>query len=404
MTRANWRTPIVVLICGVMILLIAMGVRNIYGLLLSPISADMGWRREVFSFAIALQTLVWGLTTPVAGVIADRFGSGRVVATGGITFALGLYVMSNATSPFEAMIGVGFLTGIGMSARRDGDRSFGHRPDGARKASGACISASRAPAGRRASSSSCRWVIWPSTPTAGRRRWFYWRYWSGSRCRWPRRWRGGKDAPNPRQMRQSAGGAILEASGHSGFLLLTAGYFVCGFQTMFIGTHLPAFLDDLGYRASMAATAIALIGFFNVIGCFLWGAAGGRHSMKYLLSSIYVLRSVVMTVFFLLPITEYSVYIFAGVMGLLWLGTIPLVTGLIAHIFGLNYIATLSGLVFFSHQIGSFLGIWLGGLLYDASGTYDVIWWSAVILGVVAALIHFPIDDRPLARLAEVRS
>ena len=403
MTRANWRTPIVVLICGVMILLIAMGVRNIYGLLLSPISADMGWRREVFSFAIALQTLVWGLTTPVAGVIADRFGSGRVVATGGITFALGLYVMSNATSPFEAMIGVGFLTGIGMSA--------------AGMAIVLSVIARMAPEGKRslylgiasAGGSSGQFIVVPMGHLAidayG---------WAtalvllailvGLTVPLAAALAGGKDAPNPRQMRQSAGGAILEASGHSGFLLLTAGYFVCGFQTMFIGTHLPAFLDDLGYRASMAATAIALIGFFNVIGCFLWGAAGGRHSMKYLLSSIYVLRSVVMTVFFLLPITEYSVYIFAGVMGLLWLGTIPLVTGLIAHIFGLNYIATLSGLVFFSHQIGSFLGIWLGGLLYDASGTYDVIWWSAVILGVVAALIHFPIDDRPLARLAEVRS
>ncbi len=400
MTQPGWRTPFVVLICGMSVLLIAMGVRNTYGLLLNPITVDMGWGREVFSFAMAAQTLIWGLTTPVAGVVADRFGSGRVIAAGGIAYAAGLYMMSVAGSPFEALVGIGFLTGIGMSA---GGMSVI-----------LSVVARAAPARKRsvylgiasAGGSSGQFIVVPlghaaidgfgwaaalvllsiliglTVPLAAAL--------TGS----------GAVAEDAGPPRQSTMGAVREAGGHSGFLLLTAGYFVCGFQTMFISTHLPAYLDDLGYRAGLAATAIALIGFFNVIGCYLWGAAGDRGGIKYLLSSIYLLRSLVMTGFLLLPVTEHSVYAFSALMGLLWLGTVPLVTGLVVQIFGLRYVATLSGLVFLSHQLGSFLGIWLGGLLYDASGSYDVIWWSGVILGLIAALLHLPIDDRPLARLA----
>jgi MFS family permease len=182
-------------------------------------------------------------------------------------------------------------------------------------------------------------------------------------------------------------------------VLLISGFFVCGFQTMFIGAHLPNYLNGVGISGGVAATALALIGFFNVLGCFVWGAIGGRYSKKYALAMLYVARSTGIAIFILLPVSDMSAMVFASFMGLLWLGTVPLTSGLVAQIFGTQYMAMLYGIAFLSHQVGSFLGIWLGGRVYDATGGYDAIWWGAIILGFVAAAIHWPIDERPVARM-----
>jgi len=197
---------------------------------------------------------------------------------------------------------------------------------------------------------------------------------------------------------QKLGEALGEAMRHRGFLLLTAGYFVCGFQVLFLGTHLPKYLTEAGLSPWVGATALSLIGLFNIIGTMVWAALGGRLRMKHLLSSIYLLRSAVLVVFVLVPITPLSTYIFSGAIGLLWLATVPLTSGLVAQIFGLRYMATLTGIVFFSHQLGSFFGVWLGGKLFVDTGSYDSVWWLAVALGLVAALLHYPIDDKPVAR------
>ena len=198
---------------------------------------------------------------------------------------------------------------------------------------------------------------------------------------------------------QSTREAIAEAMKHRGYVLLISGFFVCGFQTMFIGAHLPNYLNGVGIDSGVAATALALIGFFNVIGCFFWGAVGGRYSKKYALALLYMARSVGIALFILLPISDVSAMVFASFMGLTWLGTVPLTSGLVAQIFGTQYMAMLYGIAFLSHQVGSFLGIWLGGEIYDVTGGYDAVWWGAIILGFVAALLHWPIDERPVARM-----
>jgi predicted MFS family arabinose efflux permease len=199
---------------------------------------------------------------------------------------------------------------------------------------------------------------------------------------------------------QSINEAVREASRHKGFLLLITGFFVCGFQTMFIGAHLPAYLVDKGGSAALGAAALATIGLFNVIGCFIWGAAGARYPKKYLLAGLYTARSLGMAGFLLAPVSDVGVIVFSAVMGLLWLATVPLTSGMVAQIFGTQYMAMLYGFVFLNHQLGSFLGIWLGGRLFDSTGSYDMIWWVAIALGLVAALLHFPIDERAVPRIA----
>ncbi len=210
---------------------------------------------------------------------------------------------------------------------------------------------------------------------------------------------GNKRAPDDRAT-QRIGEALGEAGAHSGFRLLVAGYFVCGFQTMFIGAHLPAYLTDLGQPQWLGATAIAMIGGFNIVGCLVWGQLGQRFPEKYLLSILYFARAVVMAIFMLVPLTPITVMAFSATMGLLWLGTVPLTTGVVIRIFGTQFMATLVGITFVGHQLGSFLGIWLGGVIYDRIGNYDPIFWGGVVLGLAAAFIHTPIDDRPMARLA----
>jgi predicted MFS family arabinose efflux permease len=211
----------------------------------------------------------------------------------------------------------------------------------------------------------------------------------------------GQAGPAPTAIQQTLGNALSEAGRHPGFWYLTAGFFVCGFQVVFIAVHLPAYLNDLGLEPALGATALALIGFFNVIGTWSCGALGGRYPKKYLLSSLYITRALVIAVFLAAPKTEAAVMMFAATLGLLWLGTVPLTSGLVAQIFGVHYLSTLFGIVFLSHQLGSFLGVWMGGIVYDSTGSYDAIWFASIVLGIIAALLHLPIADRPL-RPAEV--
>jgi MFS family permease len=400
MKPSSWRTPIVVLVCGTAILFLSFGLRQNFGLYLAPISTDLGWGREVFAFAVAFQSLVWGISTPIFGFLADRFGPAKVVSAGGALYAGGLYVMSQATAPIDATIGVGVLTGFALSmAGFPIVLSVVSRSVAATKRSAYLgIASAGGSSGQLVLVPLGQWFItdhgWVtaiiflavmaalivplSAALAG-----------GNR-------RAADDVSN-----QRIGEALREAGSHSGYKLLTAGYFVCGFQTMFIGAHLPAYLTDLGQPAWLGATALSLIGLFNIFGCIAWGNLGGRFPKKYLLSTLYFLRSIVMAIFMLVPITPTTVVLFTSIMGLLWLGTVPLTTGLVAQIFGTKFMATLVGLTFLSHQIGSFLGIWLGGVTYDLTGNYDPIFWGGVLLGVVAAFVHYPIDDRPLLRPSE---
>jgi MFS family permease len=398
----SWRTPLVVMIGATVILFTSFGVRQSYGLLMDPISSAHGWGREVFAFAVALQSLIWGISQPVWGAIADRYGAGRVVSISSVLYAAGLYLMSTSTTPLGITFSTGFLTGVGLSgasfpiilavvarsvsAKR---RSLFLGITSAGGSSGqllvvpitqSFISADGYVAALVMLAVMTAMIVPLAVAVSGR-----------------------KVPEDQVSDDQTMSEAVREAGRHGGFLLLIAGFFVCGFQTMFIGAHLPAYLADAGASPMLGATALATIGLFNVIGCFIWGALGGRYSKKYMLAMLYMARSAVMLVFILTPVSEISVLVFSAAIGLLWLATVPLTSGLVAQLFGTRYMAMLYGFVFLNHQIGSFFGIWLGGRLFDQTGSYDVIWWMAIALGLVAALLHWPIDERAVARLSTAR-
>lgn len=393
------RLAILVLICGTTILLLSFGLRQNLGLFVGPISIDLGWGRGVFAFAVALQSLVWGLSTPLMGYFADRFGPGKVVALGGALYAGGLYFMSQASVPGDATIGIGLITGLALSmtgfpivlsvvgrASRPERRSFMLGIASAGGSSGQILLVP-------VSQSFISGYGWVTTM-------ILMAFLAGLMVPLAFALAGGNARAVDDHSTQSFGAAMREAGAHRGYKLLVIGYFVCGFQLLFIGTHLPAYLTDLGHTPWLGVTALVLIGIFNVVGTMVWGKLGGIYSKKYLLCILYAARSVIMMIFVLTPISAVSVILFACSMGLLWLGTIPLTSGIVAQIFGTRYMATLVGFTFVSHQIGSFLGIWLGGLAFDMFGDYDAIFWGAIIVGFAAAFVHYPIDERPLARLA----
>jgi predicted MFS family arabinose efflux permease len=404
----TWRTPVVILIFGIVIMMVSFGTRASFGLFLQPISDDFGWGREVFAFSVAIQNLFWGLSQPIAGAIADKYGSGRVIAVCIALLALGLYLMSQVTTPGELTLTAGILVGVGLSGTSFGvilaviSRSVPeHRRSlflGIGSAGGAAGQLFMVPLGQ-SFLSSYGWMttmallaamVLATLPLAfaltGKR--------SAAQAA----------TASLRAVEQTLGEAIHEARNHRSFIYLTTGFFVCGFQLAFITIHLPAFIVDNGVAASMAATALAVIGFSNIIGSYCAGVLGGRMTKKNILSAIYVLRSVIIAVFILSPISEVSILIFAGFMGFLWLSTVPLTSGLVADMFGVRYMATLFGIVFLSHQLGGFLGAWLGGYLYDLTGSYDVVWWLSVVLGLISAAFHLPIDERPVTRPALARS
>ena len=409
----DWRAPALVMAAACAIAVVGFGARSIFGLFLEPMSATRGWGRETFALALAIQNLVWGASLPVAGALSDRFGPSRVLAAGAVVYALGIRAMAGTESPALLQMTAGVLVGVGVAftaftialaamAKVVGPerRSLAL---GLGTAAGSFGQVVFSPLGQAliaahgweaalVSLSATVLVIAPLAlllPGVGQRS------------------RAAEAEPSAAAVstesgatepEQSLGAAVREAMGHRGYGLLTAGFFVCGFHVAFITVHFPAYVLDLGLPAAVGAGAIAVIGLFNIVGSLASGAAGQRWSRKYGLSTIYALRAVAITALLLAPKTTGVIYAFSAAMGLLWLSTVPLTTGIVGRIFGLRYLATLFGFVFLSHQLGSFLGVWLGGRLFDATGSYDGIWWAGVVLGLAAALIHLPIDDRPIAR------
>ena len=385
-----------VLLCGAAVVTLSMGIRHGFGLWLQPVTMDRGWTRGTFAFAIAIQNLAWGLAGPFAGALADRFGAMRVLMAGSLLYGLGLVGMGLATSGLAFTGSAGLLLGMAQSGTTYaviyGVIGRNVAPEKRSWAMG--VTAAAGSFGQFLMVPVENWLIgsfgWQSAlfilgclalaiiPLAV----------------------GLKEPPQQalKGPQQSMAEAVREALGHRGFLLLMAGYFVCGFQVVFIGIHMPSYLKDHGLTPNVATTALALIGLFNVIGTYAAGSLGAWLPKTYILSAIYALRSVAIVVFLTVPLTPWSVYIFASVMGVLWLSTVPPTNAVVAQIFGVKYLSMLGGIVFVGHQIGSFMGVWLGGKLYDATGSYDVVWWIAVALGVIAALINLPVNEQPIVR------
>jgi predicted MFS family arabinose efflux permease len=390
------RTAVIAIACGSFILLLSFGVRSSFGLFLQPMSLDLGWGREAFALAMALQNLLWGVSQPFVGAIADKYGTARTVLGGGLLYVLGVYLMSTTSSPPELYFSAGVLVGLGLSGTGFGVvlAAVGRSVPAERRSVALGITTAVGSLGQfllppigQAFLAAYGWQTALLLLAAG----------SAAMVLAAGGLRGRMATAG--QGEQTIGQALTEARQHSGFLYLTAGFFVCGWHVAFIAVHLPAYLADGGISTEIAAWCLALVGLFNVIGSYVAGVLGGRLSKKYCLSFLYLARSVVILVFIMLPLSVGSALLFAAAMGLLWLSTVPLTSGLVAQIFGPRYMATLFGIVFLSHQIGSFLGIWLGGYLYDAYGSYDLIWWLSIALGLVAALLHWPIDERAVLRL-----
>jgi MFS family permease len=384
--------PVLLFAAG--IVCVAMGIRHTFGLFLAPMSADHQWGREVFSFAMALQNLVWGAAQPFAGLLADRWGARRVLWAGGLLYALGLVGMAWASSATGLAASAGIVLGLAQSASTYSVvfSALGRVVPEARRSWAMGIVA--------AAGSFGQFLMVPvGAGLIAGQGWFgtLLVFAAGAFLILPlgsRLTRG--LAPAAGSVGQTAVQAMRQACGERSFVLLTAGYFVCGFQVVFIGVHLPTYLLDRGLSGNVGMTALALIGLFNIAGTYGVGALGARYPKRYLLAGIYSLRSVVIAAFLLLPLSPLTVYLFAAAMGLLWLSTVPATNAIVAQIFGVRYLGMLSGAVFFSHQIGSFLGVWLGGRLFDATGSYDGVWMICIALGVVAALLNLPVDERSL--------
>jgi len=394
--HAGWRTPTVVLVCGGLIITLSLGIRHGFGLFLQPMSADLHWGRETFALAMAVQNLVWGATQPFAGMLADKYGTARVVVVGALLYSLGLAAMAHATTPAMLIVAGGVLIGAGLSGVTfsviAGVLGRAYPPEKRSMVLG--ISAAAGSFGQFAVLPATQWLLshlgWYGALLALAAIGLAMVPLAAALVE--------KGAAHAQGLSQSAGEAMREALAHRGYVLLTLGFFVCGFQVVFIGVHLPAYLADRGMPPHVAVTALALIGLFNIIGTYTTGWLGSRVPKRYILSTIYFGRSVVIAAFFLLPLSQASVYAFAVALGLLWLSTVPPTNSLVAQLFGVRYLAMLAGFTFLSHQIGSFLGAWLGGKLYDQTGSYDVVWWLSIALGIVAGLLNLPIDERPVKR------
>ena len=386
-----------VLICGAAIVTLSMGIRHGFGLWLQPITMDRGWTRETFAFAIAIQNIAWGIAGPIAGVIADRFGALRVLLVGAVLYALGLVLMGLATSGLAFTGSAGVLLGMAQSGTTYAV-VYGviGRTVAADKRSWAMgITAAAGSFGQFLMVPVESWLI-------GHWGWQNALFVLGCAALAIAPLAFGLREP-PRAVaatQQSAREAVREAFGYRSFQWLTAGYFVCGFQVVFIGVHMPSYLRDKGLGADVAAVALALIGLFNVIGTYGAGMLGQRLPKRHILSVIYLLRSAVIALFLWAPLSPLSVYVFASLMGLLWLSTVPATNALVAQIFGVQYMSMLSGFVFLSHQMGSFLGAWLGGRLYDMTGSYNLVWGITIALGIFAALANQPVRETPIVRVA----
>jgi predicted MFS family arabinose efflux permease len=385
-----------VLICGALIVTLSMGIRHGFGLWLQPITMERGWTRETFAFALAVQNLAWGLAGPVAGMLADRYGAFRVLLVGSVLYAMGLVLMALATSGLAFTGSAGLLLGMAQSGTTYAVvyGVIARQVDPAKRSWAMGVAAAAGSFGQFLMVPVENWLI-------GTWGWQNALFVLGCLALAIMPLALGLREPAKAAavgMQQSVGAALREAFAYPSFRLLMAGYFVCGFQVVFIGVHMPSYLKDHGLAPGVATTALALIGLFNVFGTYAAGSLGQRMPKRYILSAIYALRAVAIVVFLLAPLTPVSVYIFAAVMGFLWLSTVPPTNAIVAQIFGVQYMSMLGGFVFLSHQVGSFMGVWLGGKLYDATGSYDVVWWIAVALGVFAALINLPVRETAIVR------
>ncbi len=396
--RVSWRTPMVVLVAGALVVLMVFGIRASFGLFLKPMSLDLGWGREIFAMALAIQNLLWGAVQPFASAVAEKWGAGRVIAAGGILYGIGIYFMAYSTSPAGFYVSAGLLIGMAQACGGLGvvlgavarampaeKRSWGL---GIITAAGAAGQFIIVPIGQGMLSAGMAWLPALLLLGAGSFVIFF--------CGYPLAGKPDIRGAAKTVIEDDPGlsGALAAAARHQGYWLLTIGFFVCGFHVAFVGVHLPAYLTDIGMAPEWGAWALALIGVFNVLGSYLAGVLGGKHRKKSLLAGLYLLRSLVFLVFIMVPVSTVSVIAFSASLGLLWLSTVPLTSGLVAQMFGIRYMGTLFGIVFFSHQIGSFLGVWLGGYFYDTTGSYMPVWWAGVALGVAAAIVHWPIKDQ----------
>jgi MFS family permease len=385
------------LAAGALTLALSLGIRHTFGLFLAPMTRDGGWTREVFAFAIALQNLVWGAAQPFAGRLADRHGAGKTVLAGSALYVTGLLLMARAGTGSALALSAGVLVGLALSGTSFpvvfGAIARSTSPSRRSLAMGVAMSVG----------SLGQFAMLPGALSAieaiG---------WSGTLVAFAVL--GATMAPLSVALlekpaapdRTEAMGVrrvLAEAFAHRGFWLLSFGFFVCGFHVVFIATHLPAYLVDRGLGARSGATVLALVGLFNVAGSYVAGLLGGRMSKPGLLVGIYLMRAVVIALFFLSPVTEASSYLFGAAMGFLWLSTVPLTNGTVAAVFGVSNMAMLGGIVFFFHQVGAFLGGWLGGRLYVATGSYDLVWWISIALALLAALLNVPVREAPVARL-----
>lgn len=387
-----------VLLASGLVLTLAMGVRHGFGFWLQPISQAHGWTRETYSLAMALQNLMWGVFGPFAGMAADRFGTARVVIAGALLYVGGLLWMALVNEPTLFALGSGVLIGGALACTAFGAVSgiIGRTAPDEKRSWAFGISS--------AASSIGQFTMMPVEQQlishTGWQAAFFILAALVALVMLPMAF-GLRELPSQKASgpQQSILAATREAFSHRPFLLLLAGYFVCGFQLVFIGVHMPSYLKDKGLLdQNVAVMALALIGLFNIFGSYYAGKLGGFLPKRYLLSGIYITRAVVIALFLLAPLTSWSVYVFACAMGLLWLSTVPLTNGVIAGIFGVKHMSMLAGFVFFSHQVGSFLGVWLGGYLFTLQGNYNTVWGITIALGVFAALINLPINEKAIVR------
>ncbi|MDI3383790.1 MFS transporter [Xenophilus aerolatus] len=386
-----------ILLCGALVVTLSMGIRHGFGLWLQPITQEQGWTRQTFSLAIAIQNLAWGVAGVFAGMLADKLGAFRVLLMGAVLYALGLAGMALSPTPMLFALTAGVLIGMAQA--------------------GTTYAVVYGVIGRQLSAERRSWAM-GVTAAAGSFGQFFMVPVEGQLIlhlgwhnallalavlvlmivplafglREPQRGAGAA------QREQTIAQAVAEAFRYPSFVLLMAGYFVCGFQVVFIGVHMPSYLKDHGLSPQVAGYALALIGLFNVVGTYIAGSLGQRLAKRKILAFIYLGRAVAITVFLLVPLTPWSVYVFAAVIGALWLSTVPPTNAIIAQIFGVAHLSMLGGFVFLSHQVGSFLGVWLGGYLYDRTGSYDIVWYISIALGVFAALVNLPVKEGAIPR------
>lgn len=398
MNRTRWSSPQGILICGGAIIMLSLGIRHGFGIFLRPMTVDLQWTRETFAFAIALQNLVWGISQPFVGMIADRFGAGRVLVAGTISYAAGLALMAYSTTGMQLAMSAGLLIGIGLAGTYTivigvVGRAF---PPEQRSVALGVLSA-------LASFGQFAMLPYGQSLISGIGWWWALIILSLNACLMlplaiPLA-RAKGHATSASTVGQTVAEALREAKAHRGFWLVTLGFFVCGFQVVFVATHLPAYLLDKGMSVDTGMVALALIGLANIPGSFMAGYLGARYSKRLLLSGIYIARAAIIIAFISLPVTPWSVYAFSVALGLVWLGTVPLTSGIVAQVFGVQYLSMLFGVVYLGHQVGAFLGGWMGGYFFDLSGSYLSVWIISVGLSLAAAIVNVLADESAMPRL-----